>query len=174
MRAALRWAESMLPFSVDSAVPGSSLGRASGLRHVRWASLDRESSLAADPWYAKLVRIPWTKVFPNVTIPQQCMDPVALNLLQYLPAANLPGSVYQGVPTEANDQDQFTVRVDHKINDRQNLSVYYYYTDASIHSPFYNFQASGANVPGYGTQRKAALSAMESEPHLDPQQCAGQ
>jgi outer membrane receptor protein involved in Fe transport len=98
--------------------------------------------------------IPWTEVFPNVTIPQQCMDPVALNLLQYLPAANLPGSVYQGVPTEANDQDQFTVRVDHKINDRQNLSVYYYYTDASVHSPFYNFQASGANVPGYGTSVK--------------------
>src|SRR5208282_4122303 len=79
-----------------------------------------------------------------------CMDPVAKNLLQYLPAAPASG-VYQGVPTEADNQDQFTVRVDHKINDRQNLSVYYYYTDETVHSPFYNFQASGANVPGYGT-----------------------
>jgi hypothetical protein len=98
--------------------------------------------------------VAWANVFPTSVIPTQCMDPVALNLLQYLPAATLPNSVYQGVPTEANDQDQFTVRVDHKINDRQNLSVYYYYTDATIHSPFYNFQASGANVPGYGTSVK--------------------
>ncbi len=94
--------------------------------------------------------IPWTEVFPNVTIPQQCMDPVSLSLLQYLPAAPASG-LYQGVPTEADNQDQFTVRVDHKINDRQNLSVYYYFTDERTNSPFYNFQASGANVPGFGT-----------------------
>jgi len=95
--------------------------------------------------------VAWASVFPTRYIPPACVDPVAQNLLQYLPAANLPGSVYQGVPTEADNQDQFTVRVDHKINDRQNLSVYYYYTDETVHSPFYNFQASGANVPGYGT-----------------------
>ena len=95
--------------------------------------------------------IPWSEVFPGSQIPQNCMDPVALNLLQYLPASNLPNSQYQGVPTEADNQDQFTFRVDHKINDRQNLSIYYYFTDGNTHSPFYNFQASGANVPGYGT-----------------------
>ncbi len=95
----------------------------------------------------------WQNVFPTGVIPTQCMDPVALNLLQYLPAAPASG-LYQGVPTEADNQDQFTVRVDHKINDRQNLSVYYYFTDETVHSPFYNFQASGANVPGYGTSVK--------------------
>ncbi len=95
--------------------------------------------------------IPWTEVFPTVAIPQPCMDPVALNLLQYLPSSNLPGSQYQGVPTQSIDADQFTVRVDHKINDRQNLSVYYYFNDERDLNPFYNFQAAGANVPGYGT-----------------------
>ena len=98
--------------------------------------------------------IPWANVFPTTVIPKACMDPVAQNLLQYLPAANLSGSRFQGVPTEADDQNQFTVRVDHKINDRQSLSVYYYFTDGTINSPFYNFQASGANVPGYGTMIK--------------------
>ncbi len=98
--------------------------------------------------------VDWASVFPTSVIPSQCLDPVALNLLQYLPAANLPGSQYQGVPTEADNQDQFTVRVDHRINDRQNLSVYYYFTDGRTQSPFYNFQASGANVPGYGTSVK--------------------
>jgi len=94
--------------------------------------------------------IPWNDAFPNAYIPTQCMDPVSLNLLQYLPAAPASG-IYQGVPTESDDQDQFTVRVDHKINDHQNLSVYYYFTDERTYSPFYNFQASGANVPGFGT-----------------------
>jgi hypothetical protein len=104
-----------------------------------------------NPNNSGLPYIPWSAVFPGAVIPTACMDPVALNLLQYLPAANLPGSAYQGVPTKADDQNQFTFRVDHKINDRQNLSVYYYFTDGTAHAPFYNFQASGANVPGYGT-----------------------
>ncbi len=95
----------------------------------------------------------WNSIFQNGAIPMACMDPVAVSLLQYLPAAPASG-VYQGVPTEADNQDQFTVRVDHKINDRQNLSVYYYFTDETVHSPFYNFQASGANVPGFGTSVK--------------------
>ena len=98
--------------------------------------------------------VAWASVFPTNVIPTQCMDPVAQNLLQYLPAATLPGSVYQGVPTQADNQDQFTVRLDHKINNRQNLSVYYYFTDETVHAPFYNFQASGANVPGFGTSVK--------------------
>ena len=97
----------------------------------------------------------WGDIFPTGVIPTQCMDPVALNLLQYLPAANLPGSNYEGVPTQADDQNQFTGRVDHKINDRQNLSIYYYFTDRMTNLPFYNFQASGANVPGYGTISKS-------------------
>ena len=97
----------------------------------------------------------WADVFPTGQIPSQCIDPVSKNLLQYLPApTNAANSIYQGVPTEADNQDQFTVRVDHKINDRQNLSIYYYFTDGNTHSPFYNFQASGANVPGYGTSVK--------------------
>ncbi|MFZ0481153.1 MAG: carboxypeptidase regulatory-like domain-containing protein [Terriglobales bacterium] len=95
--------------------------------------------------------IPWTEVFPNVNIPQPCMDPVALNLLQYLPGANLPGSQYEGVPTASTDADQFTFRFDHRVNDRQNISVYYYFNDERDLNPFYNFQAAGANVPGYGT-----------------------
>lgn len=96
----------------------------------------------------------WQSIFPQGVIPTQCMDPVAVNLLQYLPASNIPGSLYQGVPTASTDADQFTFRFDHKINDRQNLSVYYYFNDERDLNPFYNFQAAGANVPGYGTNVK--------------------
>ncbi len=97
--------------------------------------------------------IPWSEVFPTSVIPGPCQDPVAADLLRYIPNANLPDGVnYQAVPTSADNQDQFTVRIDHHINDRQNFSFYYYYTDDKNFQPFYNFQASGANIPGWGAK----------------------
>jgi hypothetical protein len=100
--------------------------------------------------------VAWADVFPAGQIPTQCMDPVAVNLLNnYVPQANRPDGNYQAVPAKADDQDQFTVRIDHKINERQNLSIYYYFTDDRLTEPLYNFQASGANIPGYGTNTKS-------------------
>lgn len=97
--------------------------------------------------------IPWSEVFRNTVIPGPCQDPVAADLLRYIPQANLPDGVnYQAVPTSADNQDQFTLRIDHHINDRQNFSFYYYYTDDKNFQPFYNFQASGANIPGWGAK----------------------
>ncbi len=99
----------------------------------------------------------WSSIFPanagqSATIPTQCMDPVALDLLRFVPSANRPDGTYQAVPTAANNADQFTVRIDHHINSKQNFSFYYYYTDEKNSQPFYNFQASGANIPGFGTK----------------------
>jgi hypothetical protein len=83
-------------------------------------------------------------------IPSACMDPVAQDLLRFVPGANRPDGTYQAVPTSADNQDQFTLRLDHHINDKQNFSFYYYYNDGKNFQPFYNFQASGANIPGFG------------------------
>ena len=97
-------------------------------------------------------------VFPtdgngNATIPEACMDPVAVDMLRFVPAANRPDGVnYQAVPVSSDRQDQFTVRIDHHINDHQSFSFYYYYTDDNQLQPFYNFQASGANIPGFGAK----------------------
>jgi len=91
-------------------------------------------------------------VFPQNTIPQDCMDPVSLDLLRFVPAANLPSGNYQAVPTSSDTQNQFTVRFDHHINDHQSFSFYYYFTDGANLQPFYNFQASGANIPGFGAK----------------------
>ncbi len=57
----------------------------------------------------------------------------------------LPGSSGQ-----SDTQDQFTARIDHRLTDKQNFSFYYYYTDDKLLQPYYNFQYSGANIPGYG------------------------
>ena len=86
----------------------------------------------------------------NATIPTACMDPVAVDMLRFVPAANRSNSIYQAVPVSADTQNQFTVRLDHHINARQNFSFYYYFTNDTNFQPFYDFQASGANVPGFG------------------------
>ena len=96
-------------------------------------------------------------VFPtdangNATIPNECMDPVAVDLLRFVPSANRPDGTYQAVPASSDNQNQFTIRIDHHINDHQNFSFYYYFTDGAQLQPFYNFQASGANIPGFGTK----------------------
>jgi len=95
--------------------------------------------------------LPWSEVFPNSKIPTPCQDPVAADLLRFVPTmGNRPDGTYQAVPTNADNQDQFTLRFDHHINDRQSFSFYYYYTDDKNLQPFYNFQYSGANIPGFG------------------------
>ncbi len=86
----------------------------------------------------------------NATIPTQCQDPVAINMLRFVPAANRAGGIYQAVPVSADTQNQFTIRFDHRINDKQNFSFYYYFTNDANFQPFYDFQASGANIPGFG------------------------
>ncbi len=89
-------------------------------------------------------------VFPNNVIPSACQDPVASNLMQqFIPAANVNGSNVS-VPVSTDNEDQFTVRFDHKISDRQNFSAYYYFNDGRQLQPFDQFEAAGANVPGFG------------------------
>jgi hypothetical protein len=98
----------------------------------------------------------WSDIFPtdlngNANIPTACQDPVAIDMLRFVPAANRPDGInYQAVPVSADTQNQFTFRFDHHINARQNFSFYYYFTNDTNFAPFYDFQASGANIPGFG------------------------
>lgn len=102
---------------------------------------------------------PWSGpggVFPNSQIPPACFDPVALNLLnQYVPLPNAPNSIFQSIPNSQQHGNQFTVKVDHHINDRQNLSIYYYFNDSFEADPFTKFQAEFTNLlPGFGDLNK--------------------
>src|SRR5271155_5188631 len=97
--------------------------------------------------------IPWAEVFANTggVIPAACQDPVASNLLQqFVPAANIGSNLNQTVPVGTDKEDQITLRVDHKINDHQNFTAYYYFNDARVLEPYNTFEAAGANVPGFG------------------------
>jgi hypothetical protein len=94
--------------------------------------------------------VSWNQVFPTSAIPIACQDPVAVNLQRFIPAANLPNNQNQSVPVGTNNADQFTFRFDHKINDRQNLTFYYYFNDGTALTPYNTFENAGATVPGFG------------------------
>jgi outer membrane receptor protein involved in Fe transport len=93
----------------------------------------------------------YTSLFANSQIPLACMDPTAVDLLQFVPTPPNGGFLISTVPTEPIRGDQFTARVDHRLNDKQNLSVYYYFNDDRTQAPFADFELTGANVPGFGS-----------------------
>ena len=96
----------------------------------------------------------YSDVFPGNIIPASCQDPVAADLLRFVPSPNTSNGFFQAVLTGSDRTDQTTVRIDHHINSKQNFSAYFYFQDQSTFNPFNNFQAAGANVPGFGANVK--------------------
>ena len=93
----------------------------------------------------------YTSIFQNSQIPLACMDPTAVDLLQFVPTPPNDGFLISTAPTRAIRGDQVTAKIDHRINDRQNLSVYYYFNDDRTLNPFADFELTGADVPGFGS-----------------------
>ncbi len=89
--------------------------------------------------------VAYASIFPSSVIPLACMDPTAVDLLQFVPSSSVT------IPVQPSRGDQGTFRFDHHINEKQSLSVYYYITDDHTLQPFANFQLTGANVPGFGS-----------------------
>ena len=87
-------------------------------------------------------------IFPNSQIPLACMDPTAVDLLQFVPIAPDGGSLISTVPTKAIRGDQFTVKVDHRLNDKQNLSIYYYFDDDRTLQPVRHLRTCGRRFAG--------------------------
>jgi Carboxypeptidase regulatory-like domain/TonB dependent receptor len=92
----------------------------------------------------------YSDLFPGNIIPLGCMDATAVDLLQFVPTPT-NGNTLVTVPVQPERGDQFTLKVDHRINNAQNLSLYYYFDDHHLVSPFAQFQAAGANVPGFAS-----------------------
>ena len=100
------------------------------------------------------VPIDYSAIFPNNQIPLECLDATAVDLLQLVPTPSAGSNIIQTVPVQPVRGDQFTVKLDHRLNNNQNLSFYYYFDDHHVVSPFAQFQAAGANVPGFGSITK--------------------
>jgi hypothetical protein len=93
----------------------------------------------------------YSDIFPTNQIPLECLDATAVDLLQLVPIPPSGTNLIQTVPVQPDRGDQFTVKLDHRLNAKQNLSFYYYFDDHHVVSPFAQFQAAGANVPGFGS-----------------------
>lgn len=94
---------------------------------------------------------PYSQVFANNQIPVPCMDPTAVALMNlYVPLPNRPGNQYQVVPNQFVNGDQGSIKIDHRLNNNQNLNIYYYVDDSLTNQAFSFFQAAGANIPGFG------------------------
>jgi len=103
----------------------------------------------------------YNSLFPTNVIPTNCFDPAAAALLKnFVPCPNAdpncsnPGNVdnlFRAIPNEDSHANQFTVKIDHRINDKQNLNLYYYFNDSFDGQPFTRFQAATPNLlPGFG------------------------
>jgi hypothetical protein len=104
----------------------------------------------------------YATLFPNNQVPTGCFDPVAADILQkYVPCPNAdptcadlaPGgdNIFRSIPNDDSHANQFTLKVDHRINDKQGLSAYYYLNDSFDAQPFTRFQAATPSlVQGFG------------------------
>lgn len=100
--------------------------------------------------------VDYSALFPTGQIPVECMDPVAVDLMnQFVPLPNTPdGLFFQTAPVQRERTDQFTFKFDHHINEKQNISAYYYFNDTNLADPFSRFQAGGATLPEFGALTK--------------------
>jgi hypothetical protein len=110
------------------------------------------SAISALGGVAPAPGVAWASIFPTGVIPVACQDPVAANLLQqFVPAPNTGTNQFQVIPVGTNNADQFTARFDHRINDHQSFTAYYYFNDGRELDPYNTFEEAGATVPGFGS-----------------------
>lgn len=95
--------------------------------------------------------VQYSSIFPNNQIPVACMDETAVDLMQLVPQAAGGGNTVQTSPVQPERGDQLTLKIDHRISNSQNFSGYYYFDDHSVVLPFAQFEAAGANVPGFAS-----------------------
>jgi Carboxypeptidase regulatory-like domain/TonB dependent receptor len=129
--------------------------------------------------FATLVRDPATGLpcnaadqsgcFAGNAIPDARISPVAKGLLQYLPQANLPGTANNLVdsPQEINDNNQFTIKTDYRLGDRDTVAARYTFYDVNAYQPygFVAFATSPVSLPGFGIflqQRSQNVSLTET------------
>jgi len=108
----------------------------------------------------------YSQIFPNNQIPTACFDPISQALIaNYVPAANVGTNGHQAAPNSFDNGNQFTIKVDHIINNNQKLAVYYYFDNDNALDPFAKFQASGAdlgNFPGQTATRTQQVNVTHT------------
>jgi hypothetical protein len=103
----------------------------------------------------------FASLFPNSQVPVGCFDPVTLDIVNHFvpcpnadPNCSNPSNAdngFRSIPNEDSHANQFTLKIDHRLTDKQNLSAYYYFNDSFDAQPFTRFQAATPNLlQGFG------------------------
>ena len=100
----------------------------------------------------------------NNQIPQSQIVPQAVKILSYYPLPNLTAATgslnYVNSTPSRTPQDQFSLRADHVISERNNVSVSYQFFDYFVYTP--------STVPGFSTEDKqrSQQAVIKGHPHL--------
>ncbi|HKN25446.1 MAG TPA: carboxypeptidase regulatory-like domain-containing protein, partial [Candidatus Acidoferrum sp.] len=103
--------------------------------------------------------VSYDSIFPNGIIPTACFDPTAMALYKNYVQPYGTGTVSYA-PDKKEREDQFTLRFDHNFTATQHFTAYYYFDDDDHTDPFSDFQASGADVPGFGALFKTRIQQL--------------
>jgi Outer membrane receptor for ferrienterochelin and colicins len=114
----------------------------------------------------------WATDFPGSIVPTGCLDPVAVDLLSFVPCPNADphctnlGNTshnYQAIPIGHTRDDQFTAKLDHQFNTNHNLSIYYYLQTGTLDRPFSHFESfSPSVIPGFGTENDTTTQQINA------------
>jgi hypothetical protein len=111
-------------------------------------------------------------LFPGSQVPVSCFDPVAVDIMnRFVPCPNAdPGCTnldpnvdptFRSIPNDRNHGNQLSLKFDHRINDKQNLSVYYFFNDTVDSQPFTRFQAATPSLlQGFGNNNAARVQQI--------------
>jgi hypothetical protein len=123
-------------------------------------------------------QVPYSDVFPTNQVPTPCFDPVALDMVnrpgsmnRFVPCPNAdptcsdltPGADnnFRSIPNDRNHANQISLKLDHRINEKQNLSLYYFFNDSVDAQPFTRFQAATASLlEGFGNNNASRVQQI--------------
>src|SRR5438445_520938 len=142
-------------FSSESTFSGSTDANALNLRPNCTTALGSAPNIPTDGRF-------YSDLFPGNIIPLGCLDPTAVDLLQFVPTPANNSDKLVTTPVQPVRADQFTVRLDHRLNNKQHLSFYYYFNDDHLDSPLATMERVNClrwGIPSSGL----TISARSSE-----------
>lgn len=114
----------------------------------------------------------YADIFPGSQVPVSCFDPVAVDIMnRFVPCPNAdPGCTnldpsvnptFRSIPNDRNHGNQFSLKFDHRINEKQNLSLYYFFNDTVDAQPFTRFQAATPSLlDGFGNDNEGRVQQI--------------
>jgi hypothetical protein len=104
----------------------------------------------------------YADLFTDPEVTKACFDPAAADILdQFVPLPNTESDQFRSIPNDRNHANQLSLKFDHRINEKQNLSLYYFFNDSADTQPFTRFQAATPNLlEGFGNDNATRVQQI--------------